>query len=320
MTIAIVGPERLRELVTFERLIEPVADAYRRTSAGSAENRMLVIHPLEDPAQGDILVKAGAVRGSPVCVVKVAPWFAGNSGRGLTQGGFIAVLDAKTGHTLALLDDQHHLSDVRTAAAGAIAARLLAPANVGSATIVGAGTQAYWQARALHSQRPFRNLSIWSRDPAKALALASRLEADLPNVAVAVAGELRPAVEGAEVIVTATAAREPLVHGDWLRAGQHVTAVGADDPGKCELDASALRRARVFVEEISTAAENGDIRRATAEGRYNSSSLAGEIGQVLVGRIAGRRSADEITIAKLVGIGAMDVAAAQVALAAVGLP
>lgn len=319
MTVEIIGPDRIRAAISFEELIDPIANAYRAMSDGRAVSDALVLYPQHDQMAGDIFVKTGVIVGSPVCVVKVAPWFAGNERRGEPQGGFIAVLDSATGHTIVWLDDQHYLSDIRTAAAGAVAANVFAPMSVETATIVGAGKQAYWQARALHSQRPFRRLHIWARDPQKAAMLREKLVADLPDTDIVVADELRSAIERAHVIITTTVARKPLIRGDWLRPGQHVTAVGADDPSKAELDGTALNRARVFVEERKTAAENGDIYRAARDQRYDVRKLAGEIGDVLLGRVEGRRSGDEITIAKLIGIGAMDVAAAQVTLAALGI-
>jgi ornithine cyclodeaminase/alanine dehydrogenase-like protein (mu-crystallin family) len=122
-------------------------------------------------------------------------------------------------------------------------------------------------------------------------------------------------VRGADVLITATQAREPLVRGEWLRPGVHITAVGADDATKCELDAAALRRAKVFVDMRDTAAANGDVHRAIRAGRYSIDELAGELGEVISGATAGRTSDDDITIAKLVGIGAQDLVAAEVTLA-----
>ena len=213
---------------------------------------------------------------------------------------------------LGLLDDQHYLSDIRTAAAGALAARVLAPQHVESATVLGAGTQAQLQAVALFSERPFRVLHLWARDQNKAARLARRLEPLLPGVAIEVEPDLQAAVRAADVLVTTTAAREPLVQADWLHPGMHITAVGADDPTKAELDGAVLRAASVFVDSIEAASQNGDVHRAVRSQQYAIEELAGELGHVLAGRCPGRTSETQITMAKFVGIGAQDLATAEV--------
>jgi ornithine cyclodeaminase len=156
---------------------------------------------------------------------------------------------------------------------------------------------------------------IWARDPQKAQRLKTRLAGKLPEVEIHCSCDLERTVRSADVLITATSAREPLVQGAWLRKGLHVTAVGADDPTKCELDATALRRSRVFVDTRETAEANGDIHRAISAGRYSVGELAGELGEVRSGQAEGRTSDDDITIAKLVGIGAQDLVAAEVTLA-----
>jgi ornithine cyclodeaminase/alanine dehydrogenase-like protein (mu-crystallin family) len=313
--IRLVSAEELRAHVRFEDLIDPMATAFRGASAGSADSGLVIMYPVEPKDRGDVYVKTGTLQGHSVYVVKVSPWFAANVQSGVAQGGFLAVFDSHSGHTLAILNEEHYLSDIRTAAAGAIAARTLAPQEVRSVSVLGSGDQAYWQSLALYGERPFETLMIWARNSERAEALRTRLSHDLPNVHVRVEWNLEQAVRQADVLVCATSAREPLVHGEWLRHGQHITAVGADDPRKCELDVSALRRARVFVDSLETAVANGDIYRAIKGGGYTRQEVTGEIGDVLSGAKIGRLSSADITIAKLVGIGAQDLVAAEVALA-----
>lgn len=318
MTARFITVTELRARVGFEDLVEPMAAAFRATSAGQAENGLLVMYPAERPERGDVYVKTGVVRGRPAYIVKVSPWFATNVERGAPQGGFLAVCDSATGHTLAVLDEQHYLSDLRTAAAGALAARLLAHREIRTAAVLGAGVQAYWQPLALYRERRFERLLLWARDGDKARRLRARLAEALPGVGIEVSADLEGTVRAAEVLITATAAREPLVRGEWLRPGQHITAVGADDAGKCELDAAALGRARVFVDARETAVANGDVARAIRDGGYRPEQIAGEIGDLLDRRVIGRSSPADITIAKLVGIGAQDLLAAETALGLLG--
>jgi ornithine cyclodeaminase len=172
-----------------------------------------------------VYLKSGTLRGHWVFIVKVSPWFALNVTRNQPQGGFIAVLNSNTGHTLALLDDQHYLSDIRTAAAGSLAARMLAPARVSVAAVLGSGVQAYWQPQAHYRERPFATLLIWARNPDKADQLRHRLIDVLPAVKICVERDLETAVRQSQVLITATLVREPLVRGEWLNPGHHVTAV-----------------------------------------------------------------------------------------------
>jgi ornithine cyclodeaminase/alanine dehydrogenase-like protein (mu-crystallin family) len=312
--VRMVGVDALRAAVRFEDLIEPVAEAFIQSSRKQAQNGLVVMFPAARPDLGDVYVKTGVLRGHRVYIVKVSPWFAVNVTRGQPQGGFVAVFDSETGHTLALLNDEHYLSDIRTAAAGAVVARSLAPPEIATAAVLGSGVQAYWQPLALFRERPFQRLLIWGRDAQKAEALSARLAAVLPDVEITTSMDLEGTVRASDVLITATLSREPLVRGEWLHAGQHITAVGADDPTKCELDSAVLSRARVFVDSIETNIANGDLHRAIASGQFKPERISGELGDVLAGKAPGRTSDRDITIAKLVGIGAQDLVAAETAL------
>lgn len=314
-----VTAAELRKALGFAGLIEPVAEAFRRTSMGEAHNGMIMLVPGETAAAGDVYVKTGVLKDEAIFIVKVAPWFAANAAAGAPQGGFVAAVDSLTGYTRAILADEHYLSDIRTAAAGAVAARLFAPAQVGTAAVLGAGVQAWWQTIALFHERPFRRLIVWARDAGKADKLIDRLAAELPDVVLERARSAEEAVCSADVVITATLARQPVLRGAWLRPGQHITAVGADDPTKCELDREALRRARVFVDERANAMANGDIHAAASTDADRAALIHAEIGEVLAHPARGRTSEDEITLAKLVGIGAQDVAAVTAALKALKL-
>jgi ornithine cyclodeaminase/alanine dehydrogenase-like protein (mu-crystallin family) len=315
MTVRMVDANRLRALVGFEDLIEPVSRAFQDYSAGLAESSIVTMYPGADPSLGDAYVKTGNIRGHSHYIVKVSPWFALNQKLAQPQGGFVAVFDSTTGHTAAILSDEHYLSDIRTAAAGALAARALAPKSMRVAGVLGTGVQAYWQARALFSERKFKTLLIWGRDIAKALVLRQKLGPWLPGVEIRTMDNVKDVVKAAEVLVTATTSREPIVRGEWLRPGQHITAVGADDNTKCELDALCLQRAnRLIVDSRESAKAHGEVHRWLTQGAIKIEDVHGELGEVLAGVIPGRRSSEEITIAKFVGIGVQDLAAAETSI------
>jgi ornithine cyclodeaminase/alanine dehydrogenase-like protein (mu-crystallin family) len=309
-----VSAAELRAAISFEDLIEPVAESFRQSSLGEAQNGFILMVPTGDASEGDAFVKTGVLKGHDVYIVKVAPWFAVNVQNGQSQGGFVAVFDSHTGHTRAILADEHYLSDIRTAAAGALAARLFARDQVGTVSVLGTGVQAYLQALAVYHERPFERLLVWGRDEVKAASLAKRIGDRLPNLQCEVAENVETAVRNADVLITATLAREPIVLGEWLVPGQLVIAVGADDPSKCELDAHALLRARVIVDARKTASENGDVFHAIRAGHSLDELIDAEIGEVLLGQSSGRLSPTDIVITKLVGIGAQDVVAAEQAI------
>ena len=319
MTMQWVSVDALRKTVGFEDLIEPVGQVFQEFSAGLAESGLVAMFPGATQELGDVYVKTGSIRGHAVYIVKVSPWFAINSAQGRSQGGFIAVFDALTGYTHAILAEEHYLSDIRTAAAGALAARALAPTTMRTAAVFGTGVQAFWQPRALYRERHFEELLIWGRDPRKVEELIERLAPHLPGVRIRSESSLETAVLSADVLLTTTSTRAPLIRGEWLRPGQHITAIGADDATKCELDAQCFLRAdRLIVDSVEAAKANGDIYRHLSSGSITLERVHGEIGDVLSGHLKGRTDANEITIAKFIGLGVQDLAAAETSLSMLG--
>ena len=311
MTIPIYGAAELRRAIRFTHLIEPLRAAFSEFSQGRAQQVMSALWPARHPEDGNVLIKAGSITGHDIFVVKAAPWFKSNHVAGRPQGGIVTAFDASTGYPVAIFADEHYLSDIRTAAAGALVAGILAPSGATTAGVLGTGVQAYWQARALAHVRPLQSLKIWGRHRERAAGLAERLAAELPGVHTETVATAEHAVRESEVLVTATAATEPLVAAAWLHRGQHITAVGADDPSKCELEPRAFGHADLIVVDSRAAAVgHGSTRRALQAGALAETDLTevGEIG-------AYQRDPGVITIACLVGIGVQDVVAAETALA-----
>lgn len=307
--------DRIRAVVDLTDLVEPVAEAFIAFSTTEGARAPVMVLPVADG--GDSHVKAAHLPGGRHFLVKIANWFPGNRTRGLPEGGgFVALFDASTGAVTALLEDEHHLSDLRTAAAGAVCARAMSRPDSTRATVLGTGRQAELQARALTLVRPVRQIHVWGRDHRRATALADRLGQDLPHVDVTAVSDPERAVRRSDIVVTATASPTPVLFGSWLRPGQHITALGADDPAKRELDGTCLHRAtRVIVDSRELALRYGDIHAAIARGEVTEDRIDGEIGDVLAGRVPGRHTPEDITVAKLIGIGPQDLAAAETALA-----
>lgn len=275
---------------------------------------------LFDLVGGEVHVKAAVLDRAPYWSVKVSASVPGNAEQGLPAAhSTVTLFHVDSGRPEVLLVDSGGLlTGMRTAAAGAVAARLLAPAT-DTLLVVGTGLQARLQAQAFWMERPFERLLVWGRDPGAAERVVADLRSVLPEVRMQVAQDLRAAVEQAQSVVTATASDRPLLLGEWLRPGQHVTAVGADVAGKRELDDDVLTRAgRLYVDSLEHNMQVGDLAGAISGGRLSASDVTGELGALVSRPVA--RGEQEITVAKLVGIGVQDLAAALTVLDRIDRP
>lgn len=263
---------------------------------------------------GEVDVKAAYLPGCDGIAVKVSAGFFDNPARGLPSlGGLMVVLDAATGIPAAALFDNGYLTDLRTALAGAVAARHLAAPDASVVGVVGAGLQARVQLEALRLVRPVRAVRVWARRADAAAAYAAWARDALGLDATTVASAADVVTEGG-IVVTTTPATEPLLDEAGLRPGVHVTAVGSDAPGKQELTVGLLRAAdRVVVDRRSQSVVLGELRAAVAEG--HDPSMAVELGEVVAGTAAGRTGADDVTVCDLTGTGAQDTAIAALVVA-----
>lgn len=305
------GPAEIRAAVGLAELIEPVAHALAEFSQGRGESPVVVFAPAGQ--DGDVHVKSAWLPEMPVFTVKVAAWFAARATVDRSaSSGFIAVLDAATGDLRALLRDEHYLTDLRTAAAGAVATRLLARPNARTVAVLGTGTQAYLQVLAARTVRPVDTVLIWGRNQDAARQLAARL----PELSAVVVADQESAVRQADIVITATSSRQPILRGQWLAPGQHVTAIGADDPGKAELDPACFARADLLVVDSrrDTPRIAGDLRAAVDAGAVQAEGIHAELGELVLGRHPGRTDKAQLTVAKLIGLGVQDLASADVAL------
>ncbi len=265
--------------------------------------------------RGEVDVKTAYVPGFDGFAIKVSPGFFDNPKIGLPSlNGLMILLSAKTGLVEALFLDNGYLTDVRTAAAGAVAARHLSRQDACVATIFGAGMQARLQLAALLLVRPITAARIWSRDHAKAQKLATDVARD-HGIEVAAIGDPREAVRGADTIVTTTPAEQPILMAEWLEPGQHLTAMGSDAEHKNEIDPAAFARATYVADRLSQTRILGELHHAIKTGAVTPDRQFAELGAVIAGKAVGRSSADEITFADLTGTGVQDTAIANLALA-----
>jgi ornithine cyclodeaminase len=265
--------------------------------------------------RGEVDVKTAYVPGFDGFAIKVSPGFFDNPKIGLPSlNGLMILLSAKTGLVEALLLDNGYLTDVRTAAAGAVAARHLSRQDACVATIFGAGMQARLQLAALLLVRPITAARIWSRDHAKAQKLATDVARD-HGIEVAAIADPREAVRGADIIVTTTPAEQPILMAEWLEPGQHLTAMGSDSEHKNEIDPVVFARATYIADRLSQTRILGELHHAIKTGAVTPDRQFAELGAVIAGKAVGRSSADEITFADLTGTGVQDTAIANLALA-----
>ncbi len=263
---------------------------------------------------GEVHVKGAALVGSPVFAFKVATGFYGNPERGLPSGsGLVLVFDATTGYPLAVLADNGYLTDLRTAAAGALATRWLAPDRPLTVGLVGAGVQARLQMRLISRVRPIRSVRVWSRSESSGAGCASALRESL-GVAVTPVGRVSDAVMDADLVVTVTPSRSALVEAAMLGPGTTVIAVGSDGPEKQELDPDVMRWAGKIVTDLTAqCARIGELHHAIRSGVTSEAAVHAQLGEIVLGSRAGRESEGETIVCDLTGVGAQDAAIAEAA-------
>jgi ornithine cyclodeaminase/alanine dehydrogenase-like protein (mu-crystallin family) len=312
MDTLVIGQADVRRLLPIADCIEVMAGALVALAAGDALQPLRAALRLPGGAGllGVMPAYLGPIDAPGIKVITVYP---GNHGTELdSHQGAVLLFEGKRGQLVAVIDATE-VTAIRTAAVSAVATRALARDDAGDLALLGSGTQARTHLAAMAAVRRLRRVRVWSRDQARAAELAARAAAEgACDCEIAAVASARDAVSGADLVCTTTAARTPVLEGAWLAAGAHVNAVGACVPSARELDGAAVARARLFVDRRESAlAEAGDVLLARGEGAIGDDHIAGELGEVLAGSVPGRRSADEITLFKSLGIGVEDIAAAH---------
>lgn len=314
--IKILSESDLRGVVTLDAdAVDCIESAFRLLAT-----REVVMPPVLSfhipEHNGEIDVKTAYVPGIDSFAVKMSPGFFDNPRLGLPSlNGLMVLFSATTGLVEALLLDNGYLTDIRTAAAGAVAARHLSRENAAVAGIIGSGLQARLQLRALTLVRGIERAFIWGRDADKAAACAGNCAAELGIEAVA-APSVAAVMAEADIVVTTTPSAEPLVAADQLRPGQHLTAMGSDADYKCELAPEVIPAAtRFVVDRLAQSRERGELRSAVAAGAVAADAEFAELGAVVAGQAPGRAAEDDITVCDLTGTGVQDTAIATLACA-----
>ena len=311
MAVTVLTEAELRRAIALDlELIDAIADAFSALASGKVVMPP-VMHMEIAEANGEVDVKTAWVPGLPSFALKVSPGFFDNPQQGLPSlSGMMMLLSASTGRLEALHLDNGYLTDLRTAAAGAVAARHLARADARIAGVLGAGLQARLQIEALHLVRPLERVLVWSRRSASAEAYADEMSERL-GLEVTPLASVEHLVLEADVVVTTTPSRSPLIVADWLHPGLHITAMGADAATKNELHPAVVARAdRLVCDRRSQSAALGELRHTPRQG---ADLAVDELGDITSGAKPGRQSADQITVCDLTGTGVQDTAIALLA-------
>jgi ornithine cyclodeaminase/alanine dehydrogenase-like protein (mu-crystallin family) len=305
MNVLVISYADVQRLLPMPACIDVMAEALRTTSRGDAVLPLRSVVWMPD-RKGALGLMPGFLAAPASLGLKVVTVFPGNHGtRYDSHQGVVMLFDIQHGSPIAIVDGSS-ITAIRTAAVSGVATRALARDDAGDLAILGAGVQATTHLAAMRAVRPLRRVRVWSRSRATAQRFADA------NPGVEVMDTAQAAVVGADMICTTTGAREPILEGAWVRPGAHINAVGACFPTWRELDSAAVVRSRLIVDRReSTLNESGDFLFPKAEGLIGDDHIVGELGELLLERFAGRRSTDEVTLFKSLGIAIEDLAAAH---------
>jgi len=307
--------DEIQRLIDVPQLIREIETGFVLYSEGKVTVPPVGFLHFEDPP-GDVHIKYGFVSGDEYYVLKMASGFYANAALGLpVADGLILVFSQKTGELKLILLDKCWLTDMRTAAAGAVAAKHLAAQTVGDIGIVGTGVQARMQLEMLRDVVDCKSCLVWGRDPAKVESMIEDLRAKDSvrawGLQIEPAESLDHLVSRCNLIVTTTSARGPLIRADQVEKGTHITAMGSDDHGKQELEAELLAKADLVVaDSVSQCVDHGECFAAVQGGHIEKDSIL-ELGDVIKTPALGRTSEDQITVADLTGVAIQDIQIAK---------
>jgi ornithine cyclodeaminase/alanine dehydrogenase-like protein (mu-crystallin family) len=302
--LAVIDADQTCDALPFARLIPVLRQAFAGGAKVPARHHHHIVQPDGTTA---VLLLMPAWQDQGYLGVKIVTIFPGNSARGLPGlDSSYLLCDGQTGRHLALIDG-NQITARRTVGVAALAASYLARQDATSLLLVGAGRVASLAAEAFRMVRPIRTVAVWNRDRAKAAKLVEALQGR--GFDAVIAPSLREAAGEVDIISCATLSTEPLIQADWLKPGTHLDLIGSFTPAMREADDACLARGRVYVDSLDALVESGDLVDPIRNGILTPAAIAGTLGQLCAGGIAGRGTADEITVFKAVGTALSDIAA-----------
>jgi len=312
--VLVLTEQDLRSCITLNHdAIEAVEQAFVQLSQGKATVPPIMMLPVPQ-RRGEVDVKSAYIQGLDSLAVKVASGFFENFKKGLpSASGLMVLVSTETGFPRAVLLDNGYLTQVRTGAAGAIASKYLAPKIVETAGVVGAGTQARYQARGLKLVRDFKRLLIYSLYEEETDRYVEEMSEEL-GVEIRKAASAEEVVANSSVVVTTTPSREPYLEDKWLHPGLHITTMGTDTEEKQELYPEVLAKADLLVcDLVSQCRRLGELHHAVDRGLIGEADGVAELGELIAGARPGRTREEQISVCDLTGVGVQDTAIARLA-------
>lgn len=310
MKVLIINQTEVQQLLPIDQCIAAMEDTLTALAHGKAMNPLRQVLHLPDN-RGLLGIMPGYVESLNSFGLKVVSVFHNNKGTEHdSHQGAVLVFDADHGSLKAIVDGSS-ITAIRTAAVSGVATKLLARRDAVNLAILGSGVQAHAHVNAMLVARPIKHVRVWSPNSDHAAAFAQSISQKrvLKVTSTTSAGD---AVKGVDIVCTTTSAREPVLMGEWLGPGVHINAVGSSIPLARELDTEAVAKSRLFVDRLESALnEAGDYLIPRNEGIIGDRHIQGEIGEILSGQIVGRRTDDEITLFKSLGLAVEDIASAH---------
>ncbi len=310
MKVLIINQSEVRQLLPMAECIDVMADAFRALARGEAilPLRPVLWLPEKYGALGMMPAYLGDIQSMGLKVVSVFPHNHGTEYD--SHIGAVMLYETKHGQLLSIIDASA-ITSIRTAAVSGLATRLLAREDAGDVAILGSGVEAKTHLAAMLVSRNVRRVRVWSRNGEHSQYFAERAS-KRHDIRVEPMTTAQEAVDGADIICTTTSAPEPILLGEWIAPGAHINAIGSSVAFTRELDTTAIVKSRLYVDRReSTVNEAGDFLFPKKEGAIGDDHIVGELGELLFGSVEGRRSAEEITLFKSLGLAIEDLAAAN---------
>lgn len=314
--LRIIDAAQFRGLVSMDDVIPGVEHAYSLFSSGKAGLFPIITHEF-DTGHTDMDIKSGYIEGAGIYGLKILGWNGDNPKlRGIPAlSGLIVVMDIELQQPVGILEGSP-VTFMRTGAAGAIGANILARPDSEKAVILGSGEQGRAQLMGLSKvMKNLKSVEIFNIRDEGAIKMASEVSGLYPDISISARpiASLEDAVRSADIVVTCTPSRKAVIKGSWLKKGSHINTIGADMPGKQEIDPDILSAARVFADSKEQASQKGECQHAVSGGLIGKNDIT-EIGDVINGVKPGRTSADDITVFDSTGMALQDLITAKIAL------
>ena len=309
--VLIINRSEMEKLLTLEALLPVIESAFVAFTDGQMV-AYPVVRELVSAHRGIFGIKSGHLIEEGVIGLKAGGFWLDNPDAGLTRHQSTTVMfDPTTGLPTAFMDG-NHITAIRTAAVGALAARELARPDARTVAVLGCGMQGVGQAEALCLVRPIEEIRAFDIVPENVERFAESLRP--LGVDIKASSDALEAVRGADIVVTVTPAKEPILCSDWIEQSVHVSAFGSDTRDKNEVEAGLFRRAKVVVDDVTQATTLGDTHHAVDQGLFHADDIHATLGEILAGRKKGRTSDEEITLFDATGLAFQDLVAADLAV------